>query len=149
MCRQVRARDGKEGGEKERKRERKKAREETSSSSVFLARHASLCPSPHSRSSSSFFESHEIKNNSKGKPHPEIFELAASKFDPPPLNPSSVLVFEDAPIGVEAALAAGMRCVFVPDERTPRSEAHDKACVVLKRLEEFDPVAWGLPAWKR
>ena len=85
--------------------------------------------------------------NSKGKPHPEIFELAASKFDPPPTSPASVLVFEDAPIGVEAALAAGMRCVFVPDERTPRSEAHGKACSVLGSLEDFDPPAWGLPAW--
>lgn len=85
--------------------------------------------------------------NSKGKPHPEIFELAASKFDPPPTSPSSVLVFEDVPIGVAAALAAGMRCCFVPDERTPRSDAHDRACVVLGSLEEFDPQAWGLPAW--
>ena len=85
--------------------------------------------------------------NSKGKPHPELFELAASKFDPPPLSPASVLVFEDAPIGVEAALAAGMRCVFVPDERTPRSDAHERACVVLKSLEDFDPPEWGLPAW--
>lgn len=85
---------------------------------------------------------------SKGKPHPEIFELAASKFDPPPASPANVLVFEDAPVGVEAALAAGMRCVFVPDERTPKGEAHSRACAVLGSLEEFDPSAWGLPAWK-
>lgn len=85
------------------------------------------------------------QKNSKGKPHPEIFQLAASRFASPPASPSDVLVFEDAPIGVEAALAAGMRCVFVPDERTPKSDAHDKACLVLKSLEEFDPVAWGLP----
>ena len=86
--------------------------------------------------------------NSKGKPHPEIFELAASKFDPPPASPANVLVFEDAPVGVEAALAAGMRCVFVPDERTPKGEAHSRACVVLGSLDDFDPTAWGLPAWK-
>lgn len=88
-------------------------------------------------------------HDSKGKPHPEIFELAASKFDPPPASPSNVLVFEDAPVGVEAALAAGMRCVFVPDERTPKGEAHERACAVLGSLEEFDPSAWGLPAWKK
>ena len=88
------------------------------------------------------------KKNSKGKPHPEIFELAASKFDPPPASPANVLVFEDAPIGVAAALAAGMRVVFVPDERTPKSPEHERACVVLKSLEDFDPLAWGLPAWR-
>lgn len=44
---------------------------------------------------------------SNGKPAPDIFLHAASLWQPPP-EPSSCLVFEDAPTGVEAAKAAGM-----------------------------------------
>jgi len=44
------------------------------------------------------------------KPHPEIFLLAAKKLN---IDPSECLVFEDAESGVEAALAAGMKCVGV------------------------------------
>jgi beta-phosphoglucomutase len=44
------------------------------------------------------------------KPHPEIFLLAASKLG---VSPAECLVFEDAEAGVEAALAAGMKCVGV------------------------------------
>jgi beta-phosphoglucomutase len=44
------------------------------------------------------------------KPHPEIFLLAALKLG---VKPEECLVFEDAEAGVEAALAAGMKCVGV------------------------------------
>ncbi len=44
------------------------------------------------------------------KPHPEIFLLAASRLG---VLPSECVVFEDAEAGVEAALAAGMKCVGV------------------------------------
>ena len=46
----------------------------------------------------------------KSKPDPEIFLSAASKVG---VNPSECVVFEDAEAGVEAALAAGMKCVGV------------------------------------
>jgi beta-phosphoglucomutase len=44
------------------------------------------------------------------KPHPEIFLLAASRLG---VQPKDCLVFEDAEAGVEAAIAAGMKCVGV------------------------------------
>ncbi len=44
------------------------------------------------------------------KPDPEIFLLAASKLG---VNTKDCVVFEDAEAGVEAALAAGMKCVGV------------------------------------
>ena len=44
------------------------------------------------------------------KPHPEIFLLAASKLGVPARY---CLVFEDAEAGVEAAHAAGMKCIGV------------------------------------
>lgn len=44
------------------------------------------------------------------KPDPEIFLLAASKLN---VSPADCVVFEDAEAGVEAALAAGMKCVGI------------------------------------
>merc|ERR1712151_1202912 len=51
----------------------------------------------------------------KSKPDPEIFNVASGLFDGGAPEPSRVLVFEDAPNGVEAALAAGMQVCHVPD----------------------------------
>lgn len=61
----------------------------------------------------------------------------------PPASPGHVLVFEDAPNGVTAALAAGMNVVMVPDKKVDKAKM--QAHAVLNSLEEFDPVAWGLP----
>jgi HAD superfamily hydrolase (TIGR01509 family) len=44
----------------------------------------------------------------RGKPHPDIFLAAAERIG---VRPPDCLAFEDAPSGVTAARAAGMRCV--------------------------------------
>lgn len=44
----------------------------------------------------------------RGKPHPDIFLEAATRLG---VSPSECLVFEDAPLGVEAARRAGMMAV--------------------------------------
>src|SRR5207244_1423124 len=44
------------------------------------------------------------------KPHPETYLKAARLLH---VEPSSCIVFEDVPKGVEAALNAGMKCVVV------------------------------------
>ena len=46
----------------------------------------------------------------RGKPHPDGFLLAAEKLG---AAPPECIVFEDAPLGVEAARNAGMRCVVL------------------------------------
>jgi beta-phosphoglucomutase family hydrolase len=46
----------------------------------------------------------------RGKPHPDGFLLAAEKLG---VAPADSIVFEDAPLGVEAARNAGMRCVVL------------------------------------
>lgn len=48
----------------------------------------------------------------QGKPFPEIFQTAARLLE---VEPAHCVVLEDAPAGVMAAEAAGMRCIFVPN----------------------------------
>jgi beta-phosphoglucomutase len=65
------------------------------------------------------------------KPDPEIFLLAAQKLG---LDPKECLVFEDAEAGVEAALAAGMRCIGIG---SPKQLG--KANKVITTTGEFQP----------
>ncbi len=77
----------------------------------------------------------------EGKPAPDIFLLAAARLA---AQPRHCLVFEDAPAGVQAAKAAGMRVVAVPDPNLDVRTLGD-ADSVLSSLAEFDPGLWGLP----
>jgi pseudouridine-5'-monophosphatase len=76
-----------------------------------------------------------------GKPAPDIFLTAAARLG---ANPEQCLVFEDAPSGVEAARAAGMAVVAVPNPAMD-PEPLRVADQVLTSLESFDPVPWELP----
>ncbi|KAH9392962.1 Pseudouridine-5'-phosphatase [Tyrophagus putrescentiae] len=82
-----------------------------------------------------------------GKPHPQTFLVAAARFDEGnrPTDMSRVLVFEDSVAGVQAANAAGMRSVWVPDPRMPRDAV--VAYQTLDSLEQFKPEEYGLPAY--
>jgi beta-phosphoglucomutase-like phosphatase (HAD superfamily) len=68
----------------------------------------------------------------KVKPDPELFLLAASRLG---VEPGACLVLEDSPNGMRAALAAGMRCVAVPNALT-RSLARPDVDLVLGSLAE-------------
>lgn len=46
----------------------------------------------------------------RGKPDPQVFSMAADQLG---LPPARCVVVEDAPVGIEAARAAGTRCVAV------------------------------------
>jgi beta-phosphoglucomutase len=46
----------------------------------------------------------------RGKPHPDVFLKAAELCG---VLPAHCIVFEDAPLGVEAARRAGMRCIVL------------------------------------
>lgn len=84
----------------------------------------------------------------KGKPDPEIFQKAAAAFEQPPESPAAVLVFEDAPSGVQAGVAAGMATIMVPDPNLSKDLLPGLgAAAVLDSLEQFDPQQWGLPAY--
>ena len=77
----------------------------------------------------------------RGKPAPDIFLLAAQRLG---ARPQQCLVFEDAPSGMQAALAAGMSVVVVPDPNMDRRVYH-AAQQLLTSLDEFQPQEWGLP----
>jgi len=61
----------------------------------------------------------EVEN---GKPAPDCFHATAAKIG---VAPEDCLVIEDAPAGVQAATAAGMRVVVVPSIRD--KDAYPKA----------------------
>ena len=67
-----------------------------------------------------------------GKPDPEVFLLAAGKIN---RAPSRCVVFEDAPMGIDAALAGGMKAVGVAG--THASSILAKAHRQVGRLDEL------------
>jgi HAD superfamily hydrolase (TIGR01509 family) len=77
----------------------------------------------------------------RSKPAPDIFLLAARRIN---ADPRHCLVLEDAPSGMEAAVAADMAVVIVPDPHIDRT-LFSKADQVLNSLDEFRPGEWGLP----
>jgi pseudouridine-5'-monophosphatase len=77
----------------------------------------------------------------EGKPAPDIFLLAAKRLG---VDPAECLVFEDAPSGTEAALAAGMSVVVVPDPNMDHCN-YKNASQIISSLKDFDPEYWGLP----
>jgi pseudouridine-5'-monophosphatase len=63
------------------------------------------------------------------------------------MSMSQCLVFEDAENGIRAALAAGMKVVFVPSLplNTYDSAIVKQATITLDSLLKFDPAEFGLP----
>lgn len=83
-----------------------------------------------------------------GKPAPDIFiqGLAALGFTD---GFERVLVFEDAPAGVRAGLAAGMQVVWIPDPNLHVDSAIGDQCAqILNSMEEFIPHEYGLSPYQ-
>lgn len=78
----------------------------------------------------------------EAKPSPRIYEIARSQFSAS--NPTC-LVFEDAPNGVSAGLAAGMQVVMVPHHKVPKQFLLS-ATQVVTSMEHFSPEDFGLPS---
>jgi pseudouridine-5'-monophosphatase len=76
----------------------------------------------------------------RGKPAPDLFLLALARWGC--MRPDEVLVFEDSPLGIEAATRAGMPAVFVPDPAMVRAGAFDGMAAVpvctIASLEDFE-----------
>jgi mannitol-1-/sugar-/sorbitol-6-/2-deoxyglucose-6-phosphatase len=70
-----------------------------------------------------------------GKPAPDVYLAAARRLG---LSPACCLAVEDAPAGVVAAKAAGMRCLAVPDPLLPGDPRYRRADLVLSSLTQLD-----------
>lgn len=68
-----------------------------------------------------------------GKPAPDIFLTAAKALN---INPADCLVLEDSNAGVEAAIAAGMEVIMVPDLQTPTAYSQQHALTIVESLHE-------------
>lgn len=79
-----------------------------------------------------------MEDTTRGKPDPEVFLLAAQRLGIPP---ERCLVFEDAPVGIQAAKAGGMRAIGVTfvghhSEESLRAAGAD---LVVSSLERVAP----------
>jgi HAD superfamily hydrolase (TIGR01509 family) len=72
----------------------------------------------------------DVKNK---KPHPELFLLAAERMD---IEPANCVVIEDAPDGVQAAKAAGAKCIAVTN--STNAEKLCEADLVCDSLDQID-----------
>jgi beta-phosphoglucomutase len=79
----------------------------------------------------------------RGKPFPDVFLAAASRLG---VAPADCVAFEDAPVGIIAARAAGMRTVAVTNSFTPDVFLAPSvgADVVVRDFEEYlaGPGSW-------
>lgn len=75
---------------------------------------------------------------SRGKPAPDVFLSAAARLG---VAPERCVVFEDTPIGLQAARAAGMRAVGMAG--THPAERLGDADLVLRRLDETPPATYA------
>ena len=70
------------------------------------------------------------------KPHPEIYLKAAQRLD---LEPNQCVAFEDSFVGVEAAKAAGMKCVGIASTfPVDELKAHTGADLVVPSFEQLN-----------
>lgn len=72
----------------------------------------------------------------RGKPEPDVFLLAAERCG---ADPAHCIVFEDAPLGVEAARRAGMRCVVLTTTLPAEAfKAFDNVICIARDFSEID-----------
>lgn len=80
----------------------------------------------------------------RGKPHPDMFLAAAERMG---IAPADCVVFEDAPLGIEAARRAGMKAVAITTMLAPRDFApFDNIVACIPDFTAFDRLLLAEPA---
>ncbi|MGH7385890.1 MAG: HAD family hydrolase, partial [Candidatus Rokuibacteriota bacterium] len=72
-----------------------------------------------------------------GKPDPEVWTQAARRLR---AAPTACVVFEDAPVGIQAARAAGMRAIGVT---TAHTDAELLAAGAERTIPDFQGLQWS------
>ena len=70
----------------------------------------------------------------RSKPFPDIFLKAAEKAG---AKPEECLVLEDSEAGIQAAYAAGIPVICIPDLKKPSEEYRKKTTAVMESLDEI------------
>jgi sugar-phosphatase len=74
-------------------------------------------------------------NETLGKPHPGVFLTTAEKLG---VKPEECVVFEDALSGIRAAIAAGMKCIAVPEDvNIDKPEFSEESHLKVASLEDI------------
>ncbi len=68
------------------------------------------------------------------KPAPDIYLMACNSLN---LEPSACIAVEDSPNGVRSAVAAGIKCIMVPDQIAPDEEMKKIAFQICNSLLEI------------
>jgi HAD superfamily hydrolase (TIGR01509 family) len=69
----------------------------------------------------------------RGKPHPDLYVLAAERLG---VRPQACVAVEDSNPGIAAAHSAGATAIMVPDIVPPTAETREKCAAVLPDLHE-------------
>ncbi|CAL8145476.1 unnamed protein product [Orchesella dallaii] len=82
-----------------------------------------------------------------GKPAPDVYLVAAKRFENAPVDMKNVLVLEDSVSGVKAGIDAGAQVVWVPNPTVDLENAEVRPTLILRTLEQFQPELFGLPPY--
>ena len=79
----------------------------------------------------------------RGKPHPDIYLLALERLG---VVAQECIAFEDSELGAQAAIAAGLNVVVVPDLKQPSEFVQKNVLMIVdslhEALEKMDCSAW-------
>jgi HAD superfamily hydrolase (TIGR01509 family) len=78
---------------------------------------------------------HSAEFEKYGKPHPQVFISTADMLG---IHPSECVVFEDSLNGVISALAAGMKCIAIPEKDASNLNKFIISNKVLDSLNDFE-----------
>lgn len=77
---------------------------------------------------------HSAEDEARGKPDPAVYLTTLTRLD---AEPQACFALEDSVLGVQAAKAAGIAVVAVPDPDEASDPGFDEADIVLASLAEF------------